>query len=125
MNTERDKKIAEALGLCWHEGEKVDFMGADMPGVSARCSKCKIDLDMDSYRIYTRNPSFSTFDGMGLILQEGPEVLGERVWGNFIWKMRGQVWAWGKSPLEYFIPQSLLQDPNKLANKLYAFLKET
>jgi len=116
-NTERDKVIAEALGLCWHEWRVLEL------GL-CRCDKCSLQTSATGSYM----PDFSTYDGMGLILKLGPKVLGD-AWKMFINK---QMYApnskgeWNVEPIDYDgnIPIDLLQDPDKLADELYQFLKE-
>ena len=57
-NEERNKIIAEALGLCWH----VRKYSINSP-TFGRCIKCGV--------IYASHPDFSTWDGFGLIMERG------------------------------------------------------
>ena len=132
MNTKRDKKIAEALGLCWHEQDNA------LPWNSwpqCVCGRWFIDLiDLEAH-IKGNTFNFSTFDGIGLILQKGPE----REWFNEFayWledkgdtpiRMQYHVLpsktTWNPLETEYFLSTRLLQDPDRLANELDTFLKE-
>ena len=85
------------------------------------CIHCGVKQDISG--ISKVNPDFSTFDGMGLILQKGPEQRdenGHRWWVKFLdvlWSTAG-VFCNSTIPLRY------LQDPDRLANELYTFLKE-
>ena len=72
-NEERNKIIAEALGLCWH----VRKYSINSP-TFGRCIKCGV--------IYASHPDFSTWDGFGLIMERGTE---RRWWKCFINKIGG------------------------------------
>ena len=124
MNTDRDKRIAEALGLCEHDIRPLGVVGED--GMEYVCTKgCGYEKAYYDARD-NRCPIFSTFDGMGLILQKGPEQRdkesGYRWWERFVSK----IWydEYGYYSNINALPTELLQDPNRLANELYTFFKE-
>ena len=113
MNTDRDKRIAEALGLCWHlwgDGGEPNVWRCDYCGEYA--TKIHASGPLPQY-------SFSTFDGMGLILQKGPD---REWWESFLTYLHYHgSFAIAHTP---FLHIDLLQDPDRLANELYTFLKE-
>ncbi len=126
MNTKRDKVIALALGLCWHEAT------TSIPEYYTGCS-CGFSVDVDrdvedwvdrrnSCRYHLEdnpNPDFSTDSGMCLILRKGPE---REWWTVFIY------WLMRKQTIEDFdictIPYCYLQHPDDIANELKQFLDE-
>lgn len=110
-HTDRDKRIAEALGLCWH-----NIQYEEDPHYIFICTDCGETFEDDENLL----PNFSTFDGMGLILQKGPE---KEWWQWFIVNKVGRVHGLMLKKT-YFIEVYYLQDPDKLADELYQFLKE-
>lgn len=131
MSTERDKRIAEALGLCWHK-----ILLLNDPKYCSVCI-CGLELFSGGYlHVQQSNPNFSTFKDMGLILVKGPE---RQWWLDFEFYLidrhlliaetiknpkageKGQP-AWLKIVIGVCL--KLLQDPGKLADELYTFLQE-
>uniref|UniRef100_A0A6M3LNN6 Uncharacterized protein n=1 Tax=viral metagenome TaxID=1070528 RepID=A0A6M3LNN6_9ZZZZ len=80
---EKNRIIAEALGLCWHDWEKSiyegppDEWGRTFPIKSERCKNCN-SLSLTQIE---DNPDFSTWPGFGLIMEQGPK---RRWWNSFI-----------------------------------------
>ena len=121
MKQERDKVIAEALGLCWHNiYDRMSALTNTDTGVT------KVFCDVCEQWVEPPNPNFSTFDGMGLILQKGPkrewwyrflQHLEDKGYATFISSPNGTNCIW-------YLSVWMVKDPDHLANKLYTFLKE-
>jgi hypothetical protein len=110
-NQNRDKRITEALGIHWHEWKWVKIsttVGYYLCGCGEQ-------------NRYPENEDFSTFDGMGLILQKGPE---RGWWDKFTLKHLGVKGLISQCREGILLPLKLLQDPDRLANELDAFLKQ-
>lgn len=106
MNLKRDKKIAEALGLCWHKNEyDIDWGWG--------CSKCET-----LFKSEFSNPNFSTAEGELLILQEGPE----RDWWEEFINYIGAIVDYENTARCAYMPMELIQSPDRLADKLYEYL---
>ncbi len=117
MNTKRDKKIAEALEIEWHETEG-RYSSTKAKG-HWRCLTCDTiwygwdGIDLPTCKC---NPDFSTDSGMCLILRKGPE---REWWGDFSME---KIEDYGD-----LVPRgdifNLLQDPNDLADELKSFFR--
>ena len=125
MNTKRDEKIAKALRLCWHELTYLDVSAPMQREVGCPCGWSGGEWGKEEH--LESNPDFSTFDGMGLILQKGPE---REWWLQFMLYIKAfylghahdlvkEGWKQG-----HYIHPSLLQDPDDLADNLKQFLDE-
>lgn len=137
-HTDRDKAIAEALNIHWHidlprTQEQKDTLNGDWYCSCGQVYRVEdypdpMDSQVQMIRHIKTNPNFSTFDGMGLILNKGPEALGERQWNLFIRGLYLNLNIY-TSGYEYttvmvIILQTYFQDPDKLADELYAFLQK-
>ena len=84
---EKNRIIAEGLGLCWHDWEKSiyegppDEWGRTFPIKSERCKNCN-SLSLTQIE---DNPDFSTWPGFGVIMERGP---GRKWWESFF------AWLW-------------------------------
>ena len=88
---ERNKIIAEALGLCWHEGEATQF-----PHRKCKpCGEVIIGIKKDG-----TEHDFSTWPGFGIIMEEGP---GKDWWYKFWFAIKWKRSAFGPIPGDWFI----------------------
>ena len=122
-HTARDRRIAEALGLT-KEWMKPNH------GSCCTCQICGWNItDFDVCKCV----DFSTAEGMLTILQEGPKVL--ELWPRFMESLSsitryvemvtvGRNWRTKEISYDYYIRIDVLQDPNRLANEFYEFLRK-
>lgn len=122
VHIKRDRFLAKALDIHYHNWK---WTHNNLHGHVQICTVKGCD-DKTSY-MKPYNPNFSEASGMLLILQKGPE----REWyQRFIAALIPEKakcsfeYVGDRKQYVYYIRQDLLQDPDRLANELYKFLKE-
>jgi len=106
MKTERDKFLTEFMGECWHDALTSDQVSF---GEICGCSQFK-----------DKHINFSTWEGFGILWEW---VYKQDFYSHFIWKndpFKTTLPRIGYGPAHSFYEFG----PDKLADQLYAFLKE-
>jgi len=127
MNKDRDRRIARALKIPWHESEGV-YSSAAGKG-KWRCKTCDTDWfgwDGVELPICKFNPSFDSPSGLVTILNEGPK---QEWWGSFmshLWRCEkplGYADQWDNCHVHKHINLEFLQSPPRLAEVLDEFIQ--
>ena len=122
MSDDKDKRIAEALGMCWHKASNAS---------NQHCVYCgETATSVDGWFIAPEvlSPDFSKWEWFGKIMELGPTKMTkpEKTWGDFMRYIGAEPHYSRGEPvqIEWLIPGKYINPP-AMRDKLYSFLKES